>query len=70
MKVRALGGKGHIDYLKKAGAACTAHTSVLCGYQDQKALMKSVKLLQVLSHHYNHLQGQPLQALVDILSEV
>lgn len=38
--------------------------------KDQKALMKSVKLLQVLSHHYNHLQGQPLQALVDILSEV
>ncbi|KFO20358.1 Myb-binding protein 1A [Fukomys damarensis] len=38
--------------------------------KDQKALMKSVKLLQVLSHHYNHLQGQPMQALVDILSEV
>ncbi|KAM6175728.1 LOW QUALITY PROTEIN: myb-binding protein 1A [Erethizon dorsatum] len=38
--------------------------------KDQKALTKSVKLLQVLSHHYNHLQGQPLKALVDILSEV
>ncbi|XP_004638356.1 myb-binding protein 1A isoform X2 [Octodon degus] len=38
--------------------------------KDQKALMKSVKLLQVLSHHYNHLQGQPMKALVDILSEV
>ncbi|XP_004857298.1 myb-binding protein 1A [Heterocephalus glaber] len=38
--------------------------------KDQKALMKSVKLLQVLSHHHNHLQGQPMQALVDILSEV
>lgn len=32
--------------------------------------MKSVKLLQALAQHYNHLQGQPLKALVDILSEV
>lgn len=32
--------------------------------------MKSVKLLKILSHHQNHLQGQPMKALVDILSEV
>lgn len=32
--------------------------------------MKSVKLLQVLAQHYNHLQEQPQKALVDILSEV
>ncbi|KAM5273503.1 myb-binding protein 1A [Ctenodactylus gundi] len=38
--------------------------------KDQKALMKSVKLLQALAQHYNHLQGQPMKALVDILSEV
>ncbi|XP_048221117.1 myb-binding protein 1A [Perognathus longimembris pacificus] len=38
--------------------------------KDQEALMKSVKLLQVLAQHYNHLQGQPMKALVDILSEV
>ncbi|XP_075417275.1 myb-binding protein 1A [Tenrec ecaudatus] len=38
--------------------------------KDQEALMKSVKLLQVLAHHRNHLQEQPQKALVDILSEV
>uniref|UniRef100_A0A2K6ET66 MYB binding protein 1a n=1 Tax=Propithecus coquereli TaxID=379532 RepID=A0A2K6ET66_PROCO len=38
--------------------------------KDQEALMKSVKLLQVLALHYNHLQEQPQKALVDILSEV
>ncbi|XP_008853862.1 myb-binding protein 1A isoform X2 [Nannospalax galili] len=38
--------------------------------KDQEALMKSVKLLKILTHHYNHLQGQPLKAIVDILSEV
>lgn len=32
--------------------------------------MKSVKLLQTLAPHYNHLQEQPQKALVDILSEV
>lgn len=32
--------------------------------------MKSVRLLKILSHHYNHLQGQPIKVLVDILSEV
>lgn len=32
--------------------------------------MKSVKLLQILAQHYNHLQEQPQKALVDILSEV
>lgn len=32
--------------------------------------MKSVKLLQALAQHYNHLQEQPQKALVDILSEV
>ena len=32
--------------------------------------MKSVKLLQVLAQHYNHLHEQPHKALVDILSEV
>lgn len=32
--------------------------------------MKSVKLLQVLGQHYNHLQEQPQKALVDILSQV
>lgn len=32
--------------------------------------MKSVKLLKILSHHYNHLQGQPIKVLVDILSQV
>lgn len=42
----------------------------LCGYQDSEALMKSVKLLQTLAQYYNHLQEQPQQALVDILSEV
>lgn len=41
-----------------------------CGHQDSEALMKSVKLLQTLAHHYNHLQEQPQKALVDILSEV
>ncbi|XP_012868804.1 PREDICTED: myb-binding protein 1A [Dipodomys ordii] len=38
--------------------------------KDPEALMKSVKLLQALAQHYNHLQGQPMKALVDILSEV
>ncbi|KAM4843480.1 myb-binding protein 1A [Thomomys bottae] len=38
--------------------------------KDQEALMQSVKLLQTLAPHYNHLQGQPMKALVDILSEV
>ncbi|XP_055453247.1 myb-binding protein 1A [Psammomys obesus] len=38
--------------------------------KDQEALMKSVRLLKILSHHHNHLQGQPMKALVDILSEV
>ncbi|XP_010594820.2 myb-binding protein 1A isoform X1 [Loxodonta africana] len=38
--------------------------------KDQEALMKSVKLLQVLTQHHNHLQEQPQKALVDILSEV
>uniref|UniRef100_A0A287BBE4 MYB binding protein 1a n=1 Tax=Sus scrofa TaxID=9823 RepID=A0A287BBE4_PIG len=38
--------------------------------QDSEVLMKSVKLLQVLAQHYNHLQEQPQKALVDILSEV
>lgn len=38
--------------------------------KDQEALMKSVKLLKILSHHYNHLQGQPVKVLVDILSQV
>ncbi|XP_008067281.1 myb-binding protein 1A isoform X2 [Carlito syrichta] len=38
--------------------------------KDQEALMKSVKLLQALAQHYNHLQEQPQKALVDILSEV
>lgn len=41
-----------------------------CGYQDPEALMKSVKLLQGLAQHHNHLQEQPQKALVDILSEV
>nr|XP_045013847.1 myb-binding protein 1A isoform X2 [Jaculus jaculus] len=38
--------------------------------KDREALMKSVRLLQILSHHYNHLQGQPMKVLVDILTEV
>ena len=38
--------------------------------QDSEALMKSVKLLQALGQHYNHLQEQPQKALVDILSQV
>ncbi|XP_037664775.1 myb-binding protein 1A [Choloepus didactylus] len=38
--------------------------------KDQEALMKSVKLLQILAQHHNHLQEQPQKALVDILSEV
>ncbi|XP_040485773.1 myb-binding protein 1A [Ursus maritimus] len=38
--------------------------------KDSEALMKSVKLLQTLAQHYNHLQEQPQKALVDILSEV
>ncbi|XP_021069391.1 myb-binding protein 1A [Mus pahari] len=38
--------------------------------KDKEALMKSVKLLKILSQHHNHLQGQPIKALVDILSEV
>ncbi|XP_011358085.1 myb-binding protein 1A isoform X2 [Pteropus vampyrus] len=38
--------------------------------KDSEALMKSVKLLQALAQHYNHLQEQPQKALVDILSEV
>ncbi|XP_046530926.1 myb-binding protein 1A isoform X2 [Equus quagga] len=38
--------------------------------KDSEALMKSVKLLQTLAQYYNHLQEQPQQALVDILSEV
>uniref|UniRef100_A0A2K5QLT5 MYB binding protein 1a n=1 Tax=Cebus imitator TaxID=2715852 RepID=A0A2K5QLT5_CEBIM len=38
--------------------------------KDQEALRKSVKLLQALAHHQNHLQEQPRKALVDILSEV
>ena len=32
--------------------------------------MKSVRSLTILSHHHNHLQGLPIKALVDILSEV
>ncbi|XP_037351256.1 myb-binding protein 1A [Talpa occidentalis] len=38
--------------------------------KDQEALMKSVRLLQALAQHTNHLQEQPQKALVDILSEV
>lgn len=38
--------------------------------KDKEALVKSVKLLKILSHHHNHLQGQPIKALVDILSQV
>lgn len=38
--------------------------------KDQEALMKSVKVLNILTQHYNHLQGQPMKAIVDILSEV
>ncbi|XP_045746098.1 myb-binding protein 1A isoform X1 [Mirounga angustirostris] len=38
--------------------------------KDSEALMKSIKLLQTLAQHYNHLQEQPQKALVDILSEV
>lgn len=38
--------------------------------KDSEALMKSVKLLQTLAQHHNHLQEQPQKALVDILSEV
>nr|XP_036882939.1 myb-binding protein 1A isoform X3 [Manis javanica] len=38
--------------------------------KDPEALMKSVKLLQGLAQHHNHLQEQPQKALVDILSEV
>ncbi|KAK2497351.1 hypothetical protein MC885_002279 [Smutsia gigantea] len=38
--------------------------------KDSEALMKSVKLLQSLAQHHNHLQEQPQKALVDILSEV
>ncbi|XP_032695914.1 myb-binding protein 1A [Lontra canadensis] len=38
--------------------------------KDSEALLKSVKLLQSLAQHHNHLQEQPQKALVDILSEV
>uniref|UniRef100_A0A8C9UJH0 MYB binding protein 1a n=1 Tax=Spermophilus dauricus TaxID=99837 RepID=A0A8C9UJH0_SPEDA len=38
--------------------------------KDQEALLKSIKLLQTLAQHYNHLHSQPLKALMDILSEV
>uniref|UniRef100_A0A8C4FHM5 MYB binding protein 1a n=1 Tax=Catagonus wagneri TaxID=51154 RepID=A0A8C4FHM5_9CETA len=38
--------------------------------KDSEVLMKSVKLLQALAQHHNHLQEQPQKALVDILSEV
>ncbi|VFV28788.1 myb-binding protein 1a isoform 4 [Lynx pardinus] len=38
--------------------------------KDSEALMKSVKLLQTLAQHHNHLHEQPQKALVDILSEV
>ncbi|XP_045842312.1 myb-binding protein 1A [Meles meles] len=38
--------------------------------KDSEALMKSIKLLQSLAQHHNHLQEQPQKALVDILSEV
>ncbi|KAG8517114.1 Myb-binding protein 1A [Galemys pyrenaicus] len=38
--------------------------------KDQETLMKSVRLLQALAEHSNHLQEQPQKALVDILSEV
>uniref|UniRef100_A0A8C3YV43 MYB binding protein 1a n=1 Tax=Catagonus wagneri TaxID=51154 RepID=A0A8C3YV43_9CETA len=38
--------------------------------RDSEVLMKSVKLLQALAQHHNHLQEQPQKALVDILSEV
>ncbi|XP_059005469.1 myb-binding protein 1A [Mustela lutreola] len=38
--------------------------------KDSEALLKSVKLLQNLAQHHNHLQEQPQKALVDILSEV
>ncbi|XP_039110421.1 myb-binding protein 1A [Hyaena hyaena] len=38
--------------------------------KDSEALMKSVKLLQILAQHHSHLQEQPQKALVDILSEV
>ncbi|KAL1779119.1 myb-binding protein 1A [Sigmodon hispidus] len=38
--------------------------------KDNEALLKSVKLLKTLSNYYNHLQGQPMKVLVDILSEV
>uniref|UniRef100_A0A673V5K9 MYB binding protein 1a n=1 Tax=Suricata suricatta TaxID=37032 RepID=A0A673V5K9_SURSU len=38
--------------------------------KDPEALMKSLRLLQTLAPHHNHLQEQPQKALVDILSEV
>ncbi|XP_077021715.1 myb-binding protein 1A [Tamandua tetradactyla] len=38
--------------------------------KDQEALMKSVKLLQILAQHHNHLQEQPQKVLVDVLSQV
>ncbi|CAO2644053.1 Myb-binding protein 1A [Lemmus lemmus] len=38
--------------------------------KDQEALMKSVRLLNTLSRYNNHLQGQPMKVLVDILSTV
>lgn len=51
--------------------ACSAYIpSPHCGHQDSEALMKAVKLLQILAQHHNHLQEQPQKALVDILSEV
>ena len=54
------------------GESGTPYSYPLClwDHQDSEALMKSVKLLQVLGQHYNHLQEQPQKALVDILSQV
>jgi len=54
------------------GESGTPRSYPLClwDHQDSEALMKSVKLLQALGQHYNHLQEQPQKALVDILSQV
>lgn len=72
VKVRAFGKRDMwtgLGGVGDSGMSCS-YPLILCGHQDSEALMKSVKLLQVLAQHHNHLQEQPQKALVDILSEV
>lgn len=39
-------------------------------FQDRKALLESIQLLQLLTNHQTHLRDLPRKTLIDITSEV